>query len=626
MRALGLSLLLTAVLGVGCAGDPPVDIDPNLTCSGKCDGAEEGTPLFDIDFERVNAQWPDDVPATTAQELFSVRVVAGPMTIPAGTHLFGPVNVIPYADGTDESDADGNMVAYGDDIISAYFPPGEIGIAVKHHRPEFRTLDIMASAGGEGFKENFKLQDTHIEIPVGVEIDGVNRVVTLNNPQDYQDGRFGDPDYPMIFLRPVYPDYLSEEQKTAFRDNIRTMVLAFNAVSDFPGDYNGGDPLAANDPEEIRNHAAQMVRAIAGDTAAQAWFEDPANLIYCAELAFVAFSAGMITPLNDATFVPIVGQETWDAFKAALEAHNAGEDSTFTTLNRNPLVAHVRGTVAPDDLRPAAEYAPSESLDYIRVAVQPMTMADIVENFFRTHLPRQQLGEGLAPLQGMVLEGMRPGLLEAMAMDMVPATDPRRVAVDGLFDQLVATVSMEHGSYEEFRTALAPLMDAARMITGPRDDTGTGLFVPPSAFHLTAQGNNPGGLIEFQYVAHGLHYNFVRRRTEAPPEPEPEPMPEGNVLLMEAGMLGRGEENRFEFMVPAGAQRVAVYMTTTEGDPDLYVRKGEAPDTNSYDCRPYSGANTDEECTESPADTERPYHVMVRGYSGAAYTLEARWE
>jgi hypothetical protein len=289
------------------------------------------------------------------------------------------------------------------------------------------------------------------------------------------------------------------------------MVAGFNAVSNFPGDYNGGDPLAAHSPEHVVEHVTMMVRAIAGDADALAWFTEEAHMIYCAELAHVSFSAGLIVPLNATTIVPLVGQQTWDAFLEQVRLHNTGQPSAFTQTNDNPYARLVTLALAPEDLGPAASYAPADRADDAdRLAFEPMTMADIVEQFMRAHLPREVLGEQLAPIQGAVLQQMKPGLLESMGMDRLPATDPRRQAVDQLFDRIVAVVSTPHEDYAAFRAEIEPLMEEARTMTGPRDDSGVGLFVPPSTMHVIAQGHHPGGLLELEYVGHALHFSIVR--------------------------------------------------------------------------------------------------------------------
>ena len=56
------------------------------------------------------------------------------------------------------------------------------------------------------------------------------------------------------------------------------------------------------------------------------------------------------------------------------------------------------------------------------------------------------------------------------------------------------------------------------------------------------------------------------------------------------------------------------------GDPDLYVRFGEAPTLTRYNCRPYlNGAN--EMCSLNVPSGQREAFVMVRGYSTGNYGL-----
>jgi hypothetical protein len=276
-----------------------------------------------------------------------------------------------------------------------------------------------------------------------------------------------------------------------------------------------------------------MVKAIAGDAAAQDWFAQDVNNIYCAELAFLSLSAGIIQPLNATTMVPRVGQETWDAFVGQVQVHNQGVDefqetgaisdanlSNFVKMNDNKRVQMVRLELAPEDLLPLAQLSPDPAGYGQLLAYLPMTMSDIVEQFMRTHIPREVLGEALAPVQGAVLAKMKPGLLETMGMDQMPAADPRRVAVEQLFDAIVGVVGTSYGSYDEFRQAIQPYLAQARTITGPRDDIGTGLFTPPSLFHVAAQGKHTG-LLTLQYEGHGVHVSAVQKKSTVDPAPTP---------------------------------------------------------------------------------------------------------
>jgi hypothetical protein len=219
--------------------------------------------------------------------------------------------------------------------------------------------------------------------------------------------------------------------------------------------------------------------------------------------------------------VPLVGQAAWDLFKAEVDKHNAGQPSAFSAMNDNQRVKYVDLSLAPPELQAMPAYAADPAAEGQKLAFKPMTMADILQHFLRTHVPREQLGEQLAPVQGQLLEQMKPGILEAMAMDSLPETDPRRQAVEQLFAALVAVVKQPYPSYAEFQAALEPLMEQARKMTGPRDDTGTGYFVPPSLLHVVAQGKNPGGLIGLKYVGHGIHWSAVSLpAVPAPSTPE----------------------------------------------------------------------------------------------------------
>lgn len=523
---LAVSILpLLAVAAPGCASnDDPTEQTSDVT----------ELTNYTINLEGMNETYPSEVPIENLQDPWTAIVKVGDQTLPAPTHLFGDViNIIPYSNEDGQVDATGQPFERGDQIIAEYFTPGKVGIGLKMHRPEHRVIDLN-SADASAMKEDFKLQDTHIELVVGVEQAEHGHVgaITLNNPQNYENGRFGDRTYSMIFLEASYPAYAAERVED-YNDNVRTALVGLNAVTNFPGDYNGGDPLAGNTPEKVQDYVDQMVRAIAGDSEAEAWFKEDANQVYCAELAFLAYSAGLIQPINRAAMVPRVGEEVWSAFEAQVELHNRGVDelqaggtvsepSRFLVLNDNKRVGMVRIELAPEDLPPVADLAPNPDEAAQLLALQPMTMADIVKEFMRTHIPRQILGEALAPVQGAVLAKMKPGLFEVMGMDQMPDGDPRKAAVDALFDQIVEVVGQPYDDYAAFQEALAPYLAQAQQVTGPRpgQEDGTGLFVPPSLFHVAAQGQYTG-LMSFQYVGHGVHVSNVQKKAGQEEEPTP---------------------------------------------------------------------------------------------------------
>lgn len=73
-----------------------------------------------------------------------------------------------------------------------------------------------------------------------------------------------------------------------------------------------------------------------------------------------------------------------------------------------------------------------------------------------------------------------------------------------------------------------------------------------------------------------------------------------------------------------GYSNLTVTITGGSGDADLYVRRGSAPTTSSYDCRPYKWGN-EEVCTFS-APQSGTWYIGIRGYnasSGITLRIEA---
>ncbi len=522
---------------------------------------------WELDYAKVNKAFPDvaaPVREGVPADAFSVVVDLGNgKKIRAKTHMFTEqVNVIPYANPNVESTAAAEADGRGDSVIAQYIAPGEVGFMIKHHRPSHRSFAV--SGGGPDMKENFKLQDTHIGLILGVERNGKPGAISLNNPKTYEQGAFGDASYPMIFVKPTYPAGISAEQQALYNDNMRAMSVLFNTVSVFPGDYNGGDPLAARNPAEVRRHVAMMIKAIGGDAAAQAWFADPQNKIYCAELAHVVASAAILVPLSKQSVIGLKGagdivinDADWTAFAAKVEtswpfATAPVPSSEASSVNGRladlakfkPDFNRLAALKAIDTVTAApkrADGVPSKGL-----AFEPMTMTDIVQHFLRTHIPRdpalqkgtelEGAGETVGAIQAAVLKKMEPGLYESMKIDASSPQLQRAIASDDqlmtlpqrlgageqiqfhvkdVFDALVTVVGKPYSSYEAFQAAVQPWLMVARKITGPRGDTGEGLFAPPSLLHVIAQGAHPGGYLGLKYLGHGVHFSAVKKTANA---------------------------------------------------------------------------------------------------------------
>jgi hypothetical protein len=476
---------------------------------GRAAGAEAQS--WEVDLDALRGTLPEPATIETLEDVYRVRVTVGSRTVVADTHLFGvPPVVVPYHNSDGMRDADGLVVERGDAAIAELFPPGEIGIALKHHRPTRRTVSLPYRSVF-ALREDLKLQDTHVLLVVGIERDGRPGAMTLSSPASYESGRFGTANYPMIFFRLRYPDYLDAARVRAFRDNIRTMAVAFTGLARLPCDYSGGDPVAARSAPAVREHAAMMVRAVAGDDEARSFFTRPENLLYCAELTHLATSAGLLAPLNAATFEPLVGEETWKAFRREVQRHRAGEPNAFD-IGENPQARFVELTLAPPDLEPVSRYAPLDlrAAEEDRLAFAPMSLVDMIDLFVRTHLPRPDLGNDAPALQVELLRGIGPGLEALLGLDRLPPDDPRVAEAHQLWARILALVGAPTEDDRALRRRLAPLLDEARDLCR-RLRPETAALIPPSLFHAVARGLWSDGLLGLEYAGHGVHLSLVRR-------------------------------------------------------------------------------------------------------------------
>ncbi|MBX3190933.1 MAG: PPC domain-containing protein [Labilithrix sp.] len=92
------------------------------------------------------------------------------------------------------------------------------------------------------------------------------------------------------------------------------------------------------------------------------------------------------------------------------------------------------------------------------------------------------------------------------------------------------------------------------------------------------------------------------------------PAPGAWAGMNESGTVARNEEKRFQTTeLPAGSYTFAI---TGTGDADLYVKRGAAPTSTVYDCRPFKSGSS-ETCTVNLTEPAT-VHVMVRGYAASS--------
>ena len=92
----------------------------------------------------------------------------------------------------------------------------------------------------------------------------------------------------------------------------------------------------------------------------------------------------------------------------------------------------------------------------------------------------------------------------------------------------------------------------------------------------------------------------------------PAPVPTPWAGLLHEDQLAQGEEWRFS--TPPLEPGTYRFLMEGTGDADLYIRVGEAPTTETFDCRPYSVGSV--ESCEVDLSTPASIYGMVRGWYG----------
>ncbi|AQS36771.1 vibriolysin [Shewanella psychrophila] len=108
---------------------------------------------------------------------------------------------------------------------------------------------------------------------------------------------------------------------------------------------------------------------------------------------------------------------------------------------------------------------------------------------------------------------------------------------------------------------------------------------------------------------------FTAVGVEACVEPDPEPEPTPEILINGTGVQVSGNTgNKAYYTLEVGAQPTDLSFAITggTGDADLYVKFGEVPSSDNYDCRPYESGN-EETCSIDSAQ-EGTYWVMLHAW------------
>ncbi len=396
-------------------------------------------------------------------------------------HLFGKeedqVNLISY----DNEDG-----IYNNDLIKE-MKNRRVAISIKHHVPKPLTDNI----------ERMKLQATHMQLVIRSE----NNVFTLNNPQSYEDGLFGNENYPMTFMKLKYPKSLNEEQISQYEDNIVTWAAICNTYTKFPQDYNGGDELSIMNKDSLYTYGNQLLKALVGDGDALRWLTKPENHLYCAEYGVMALSLGINFPLNES----YVSSALLDSVKKEIKKRN------FLIHNANPNIDCLNLITPSNELKSFYDlgYVSKDSFFDGALAIKPFLISDMIMAFIKYSVPRGEQGEDLGKYQVMLLEQSKNYISKFLPQE---ALDSNVSNIPILLDEIKKVLADIHSSYDEFNSFLSPYLEKLNDEV-KKYSSSSNVFMPPHAYlvRLHEELEAPReDILKLDYLGHGLHSSIVK--------------------------------------------------------------------------------------------------------------------
>lgn len=169
------------------------------------------------------------------------------------------------------------------------------------------------------------------------------------------------------------------------------------------------------------------------------------------------------------------------------------------------------------------------------------------------------------------------------------------------------STSMLTGRFERFTTLGT---GQSNRVYAASPSAGTGIYYAcPSCWTTWTNASVPGA------AAHSVKFGYV-------PLVSVTPLASGVSTGLQS--VAQGNWNYYSITVPSGMGSLQITMTPSAGNPDLYVRRGDLPNLDLWDYRPYLGGLTAETVTVN-FPTAGIWYIGVRGWASgtSTYTLVA---
>ncbi|NJL38460.1 MAG: hypothetical protein HC899_18245 [Leptolyngbyaceae cyanobacterium SM1_4_3] len=93
----------------------------------------------------------------------------------------------------------------------------------------------------------------------------IQSYATYNEPDSYHGGLYGSDGYVAVAQRLVFPEFVTPQQARGYTDSIVCWMGLLNPFTQFPSDYNGGDPTRVSNRAALTEILRNGLLAALGD-------------------------------------------------------------------------------------------------------------------------------------------------------------------------------------------------------------------------------------------------------------------------------------------------------------------------------------------------------------------------
>ncbi|MBD1843931.1 hypothetical protein H6F89_11075 [Cyanobacteria bacterium FACHB-63] len=376
-------------------------------------------------------------------------------------------------------------------------------------------IDLRRALESEVLIEAFiKNEGHHSSVIVPAQRFRQNQLIpsyaTLNEPDAYHEGLYGNDGYVAIAQRLRFPNFVASEQARGYINTIICWIALLNPFVQFPDNYSGGDPTRIGNCTQLQELLKNGLLASLGDAKAIAFFNVPANKCYCSEFISVCLNT-VLHPFNKAGLAELLEDaEKAQQILAIQNQQNKRQVNLLSQKTNNPefKAFNIPMPVVPENLPPLNVLMTQQGQSVPNsLPFPPFSISQVIRRAFHKLLPRNQakpdLNLKIAHAQARLLKSMKPALIQQLGLSNLPETDSKVVAVSQFLDAASDQLNEMPSNQIELEQKINTLMQKADELLIGADDRVW--YVPPRIY--VDLGQNDGD--EFLPQGWGLRLETV---------------------------------------------------------------------------------------------------------------------